>query len=229
MVNLLIFFRSLIFNILFFLLSAVIGIVFFPFLISKNLTVNISVMWAKITLKLLNKICKIKIDIKGLEKFYDKNILFAVRHESVLDTILFLAYFPNIKYILKKELLYVPLYGLFAWRCGHIVINRKGRSSSIFLMMKKINSCLINNESIVLFPHGTRVKPSSIIDIKSGVYAIYKYLNIPIIPVYITSGNVWDRKGFMKRPGIVKLSFYDAINPGYNKIDFIKLLNSKLN
>lgn len=227
--NILIYIRSFIFNILFFLLSTIIGVTLLPFIISKTYTVNISIIWAKLTLILLNYICKVKIDSMGIEKFYNKNLLFAVRHESILDTILFLAYFPNIKYILKKELLYVPFYGLFVWRAGHIIINRKGGSSSLLLMMKKINECLKNNESIVLFPHGTRINKSSIIEIKSGVYAIYKYLNVPIIPVYISSGNIWDRKGFIKRPGKVKLSFYDAINPGYNKFDFLKILNSKLN
>ena len=94
MVNQLIVIKSLIFNILFFLLSAIVGIVFFPVLISKNLSVKISSEWAKITLYMLNKICGIKINIEGLEIYSTKKVIFAVRHESALETILFLAYFP---------------------------------------------------------------------------------------------------------------------------------------
>ena len=229
MVNQLIVIKSLIFNILFFLLSAIVGIVFFPVLISKNLSVKISSGWAKITLYMLNKICGIKINIEGLEIYSTKKVIFAVRHESVLETILFLAYFPNIKYVLKKELLYIPFYGLFAWRCGHIIIDRKGGASSIFLMLKKIQNNLKFFESLVIFPHGTRVMPGTKVNIKSGIYALYKHLNLTIIPVYMSTGIVWEKRGFIKKPGLVKVKFYEKINSGYDKKDLIRLLNSKLN
>ena len=221
--------KSLIFNILFFLLSAIVGIVFFPVLISKNLSVKISSFWAKITLYMLNKICGIQINIEGLEAYSTKKIIFAVRHESALETILFLAYFPNIKYVLKKELLYIPFYGLFAWRCGHIIIDRKSGTSSIFLMLKNIQNNLKSFESVVIFPHGTRVKPENRVNIKPGIYALYKHLNIAIVPVYMSTGVVWEKRGFIKKPGLVKVKFYEQINSGYEKNEFIKLLNSKLN
>ena len=226
-----IFLRSLAFNSLFFSVSIIIGFFLFPCLISTSLTIKISHKWALITIYLLKKICKIEIEInkKNLNKHYNNQVLFAVRHESVLETILFLAYFSNIKYIVKKELLYVPFYGLFIWRCGHIIIDRKQRSKTIFLMLKKIKFLLTKKVNLVLFPHGTRVKYLTKVNIKPGIYAIYKHLTIPIIPVYMASGHVWDKKGFIKRPGIVKVTFFDSIDTGYGKEKFLKLLNSKLN
>tara|TARA_B110000008_G_scaffold46900_1_gene45203 strand:+ start:400 stop:1083 length:684 start_codon:yes stop_codon:yes gene_type:complete len=227
----LIFFRSLAFNLLFFTISIFIGFFLFPFLISSSLTIKISHKWALITIYLLKKICKIEIEInkKNLNKYFNNQVLFAVRHESVLETILFLAYFSNIKYIVKKELLYVPFYGQFVWRCGHIIIDRKEQSKTIFLMLKKIKLLLTKKENLVLFPHGTRVKYRAKVHIKPGIYAIYKHLKIPIIPVYMASGHVWDKKGFIKNPGIVKVTFFDSIESGYSKEKFLKLLNSKLN
>ena len=226
-----IFFRSLAFNLLFFSISIFIGFFLFPFLISSSLTIKISHKWALITIYLLKKICKIEIEInkKNLNKYFNNQVLFAVRHESVLETILFLAYFSNIKYIVKKELLYVPFYGQFVWRCGHIIIDRKEQSKTIFLMLKKIKLLLTKKENLVLFPHGTRVKYRAKVHIKPGIYAIYKHLKIPIIPVYMASGHVWDKKGFIKNPGIVKVTFFDSIESGYSKEKFLKLLNSKLN
>lgn len=226
-----IFFRSLAFNLLFFTISIFIGFFLFPFLISSSLTIKISHKWALITIYLLKKICKIEIEInkKNLNKYFNNQVLFAVRHESVLETILFLAYFSNIKYIVKKELLYVPFYGQFVWRCGHIIIDRKEQSKTIFLMLKKIKFILTKKENLVLFPHGTRVKYRAKVNIKPGIYAIYKHLKIPIIPVYMASGHVWDKKGFIKNPGIVKVTFFDSIESGYSKEKFLKLLNSKLN
>ena len=226
-----IFFRSLAFNLLFFTISIFIGFFLFPFLISSSLTIKISHKWALITIYLLKKICKIEIEInkKNLNKYFNNQVLFAVRHESVLETILFLAYFSNIKYIVKKELLYVPFYGQFVWRCGHIIIDRKEQSKTIFLMLKKIKLLLTKKENLVLFPHGTRVKYRAKVHIKPGIYAIYKHLKIPIIPVYMASGHVWDKKGFIKNPGIVKVTFFESIESGYSKEKFLKLLNSKLN
>ena len=226
-----IFLRSLAFNLLFFTISIFIGFFLFPFLISSSLTIKISHKWALITIYLLKKICKIEIEInkKNLNKYFNNQVLFAVRHESVLETILFLAYFSNIKYIVKKELLYVPFYGQFVWRCGHIIIDRKEQSKTIFLMLKKIKLLLTKKENLVLFPHGTRVKYRAKVHIKPGIYAIYKHLKIPIIPVYMASGHVWDKKGFIKNPGIVKVTFFDSIESGYSKEKFLKLLNSKLN
>ena len=226
-----IFFRSLAFNLLFFTISIFIGFFLFPFLISSSLTIKISHKWALITIYLLKKICKIEIEInkKNLNKYFNNQVLFAVRHESVLETILFLAYFSNIKYIVKKELLYVPFYGQFVWRCGHIIIDRKEQSKTIFLMLKKIKLLLTKKENLVLFPHGTRVKYRAKVHIKPGIYAIYKHLKIPIIPVYMASGHVWDKKGFIKNPGIVKVTFFDSMESGYSKEKFLKLLNSKLN
>ena len=223
--------RSLAFNLLFFTISIFIGFFLFPFLISSSLTIKISHKWALITIYLLKKICKIEIEInkKNLNKYFNNQVLFAVRHESVLETILFLAYFSNIKYIVKKELLYVPFYGQFVWRCGHIIIDRKEQSKTIFLMLKKIKLLLTKKENLVLFPHGTRVKYRAKVHIKPGIYAIYKHLKIPIIPVYMASGHVWDKKGFIKNPGIVKVTFFDSIESGYSKEKFLKLLNSKLN
>lgn len=227
----LIIFRSIIFNFLFFFMSAIIGLLFLPCIISKSLTISISHKWAIITVYLLNKVCRIKIDIdkEVLKKYRYKPVLFAIRHESVLETILFLAYFPNIKYVVKKELLYVPFYGLFVWRSGHIIINREAKSKTIFFMLKKIQLSLTRKESLVLFPHGTRVQPYTNIDIKPGIYAIYKHLNVPIVPVYMNSGLVWDRKGLIKKPGVVKVTFFDSIKNGYDKKEFLKILNLKLN
>ena len=227
----LIFIRSIIFNLLFLIISTIVGLIFLPCIISKSLTTNVSHKWAIITIYLLNKICKIEIDIDKteLKKYNNKQVLFAIRHESVLETILFLAYFPNIKYVVKKELLYVPFYGLFVWRSGHIFINRKARSKTIFFMLRKIKLCFSKKESVVLFPHGTRVKPYTNIDIKPGIYAIYKHLNIPIVPVYINSGYLWDRKGLIKRPGKVRVTLFDSIKSGYGKKEFLKILNIKLN
>jgi len=210
-------------------LSLFIGILFFPFLISKKITIIVASYWSKITLYLLRIICKIEIKIDENFLLNKKELILAVRHESILDTIVFIAYFPNVKYIVKKELLYVPFYGLFVWRCGHIIIDRQGKSTTLNKMINLVRSNFNLGMNVIIFPHGTRVKPGHKVDVKSGIYAFYKYLNVPITPVYLSSGLVWGRKGFIKRPGIVEVKFYKNINLGINKKDFLRILNLRLN
>ena len=103
----------------------------FPFLISRRSTLIIGYCLSKIVLFLLKNVCGVLIKISDQNQINKNGVIFAVRHESMLDTILFLAYNLDIKYVVKKELLYVPFYGLFVWRSGHITINRKGKSKTL--------------------------------------------------------------------------------------------------
>tara|TARA_B100000686_G_scaffold293233_1_gene322593 strand:- start:9797 stop:10378 length:582 start_codon:yes stop_codon:yes gene_type:complete len=193
------------------------------------MTIIIASYWAKITLYLLKEICGIKIVMNDVNKMYKKGVIFAIRHESILDTILFLAYRPSIKYIVKKELLYVPFYGLFVWRSGHIIIDRKGQSRTLKKMLNQVNNYVNSSLNIIIFPHGTRVKPKKKVFVKSGIYAFYKYLNKTVVPIYLSTGKVWDKNGFIKRPGVVEIKFYKNIDIGLNKKEFLSILNMKLN
>jgi len=90
-------------------------------------------------------------------------------------------------------------------------------------MLKKTKDHLSSIESVVIPPHGTRAKSKTHVNIKSGIYALYKNLNIPIIPVYMRTGKVWDRKGPIKNPGIVEINPHQKISRGYKKDEFIRI------
>ena len=224
-----IFVRSLIFNFLFIFTTLLLGIIFFPLILSEKASVRLSSIWARLTIFYLKIICKINIDYKGYEKFGKENNIFAVRHESALDTILFLDYFTDAKYVMKSELKIIPIYGWFAVRCGHILINRMGGANTLREMLGKIEKKLLMNNKLIIFPHGTRIESGSKQSIQSGIFAIYKYTNASIIPVYVSSGREWDINGFIKRPGNIEVLFYYPIKGGLEKKEFIKKLESKIN
>ena len=201
----------------------------FPFLISRRSTLIIAYCWAKIVLFLLKNVCGVLIKISDQNQINKNGVIFAVRHESMLDTILFLAYNLDIKYIVKKELLYVPFYGLFVWRSGHIIINRKGKSKTLLKMVNKVREYANSGKNIIIFPHGTRIGVGQNIRVQSGIFAFYKYLDKPIIPIHISTGNVWKKNGFIKQPGIVEVKFLEKINKGLNKSEFLSIINNRLN
>ena len=129
----------------------------------------------------------------------------------------------------KKELLYVPFYGLFVWRSGHIVIDRKGKSKALTQMLDLVKKYMDSGLNIIIFPHGTRIKTKKEVSVKSGIYAFYKYLNKSVVPIYLCTGKVWDRGGFIKHPGIIEIKFQEKINTGLSKKEFLSILNKKLN
>ena len=227
--KLLIIIRSLLFNFLFFNTTFILGIICLPLLLSQKASIKLSVFWAKLTIYYLKIICGIKISYKGYEKLNSDSKVFALRHESVLDTILFLDYFVNAKYIMKKELKYIPFYGWFAVRCGHIVVNREGGASSLKEMLNKVKEKLMSNNKLIIFPHGTRIRMGQSQGVQSGIYAIYKYIDSSIVPVYLSTGNEWDINGFTKRPGNIEVVFCERIKKGLDKVKFLRQLESKIN
>ena len=123
-----IFIKSLCFNTLFYGLTAIVGFLLLPFLISKRATKIISVYWARSSIYLLKKIVGVNFYINGIENIPNtRGCLVVANHQSALDTILFVTVFKNPCYVIKKELTKIPIYGWFVRRSGHIPINRKGR------------------------------------------------------------------------------------------------------
>lgn len=221
--------RSLFFNLLFVIFTLLLGVLFLPFLISSTASNKLARFWATTTLFLLRYICNVNIIFKNNINMFSKGNVFAVRHESALDTILFINYFKNVKYIMKKELQYIPLYGWFAVRCGHILVKRKGAGISLNKMLKEVENKLLENNKLIIFPHGTRIKPEQRIKIKPGIFAIYRHTESIIVPVYISSGKEWERNGFIKNPGIIEVVFHEPIEAGLQKRQFLELLEAKIN
>ena len=96
-------------------------------------------------------------------------------------------------------------------------------------MVSKVKDYLSLGLNVIIFPHGTRVESGKNNRIKSGIYAFYKYLDKPIIPVYLCTGKVWNRNGFIKHPGIIEVQFLKKINKGLSKNEFLSIINENLN
>ena len=116
----------------------------------------------------------------------------------------FLAAFEKTIYIIKKELIFIPVYGWYAIRLGNIYIDRKKKIESLNKISKNISNLIKKNYKVVIFPEGTRQPPSKIGDIKPGVYLIQKYLKKPVFPVFIDSGATWPKNSLkIKKRNIV--------------------------
>ena len=77
---------------------------------------------------------------------------------------------------------------------------------------------------IIIFPQGTRVAPGEKKDYHSGVFAVYRALKVPVVPIALNSGTFWPRKAFIKRPGVITVKILNYIRPGLKRQDFMKQL-----
>ena len=132
-------------------------------------------------------------------------------------------------FILKKELLKIPLFGWYLKKIGSIEIVRGITTKENLNFFDKIkNTIRKSNRPLLIFPQGTRVKFDDRSPFKKGVGKIYESLALPCIPVALNSGKIWPKNSFIKYSGDIHVSFLEPIEPGLNKTIFLKILEEKI-
>ena len=182
-------------------------------------------VWSRTMRKALKVICNIEVEIKGLENLpKEPGYIVASKHQSAMETVLFHSIIPNLFYVLKRELLFLPLVGLYFLKTGCIAIDRKGGTKTMRKMVTGVKKNLARGMNLTIFPEGTRTAPGSKKPYSPGVAFLYEQCNAPIVPVALNTGYCWGRNQKYKTPGIVTISFLPVIEPGLNKREFMKKL-----
>jgi len=171
-----------------------------------------------------------KVEIKGLENIPKNEKYFvASAHQSMFETFALQAVLDYPVFILKKELLKIPIFGLYLKKIKSIEIVRDTTTKDNLNFFEKVASIIKNeNRPLLIFPQGTRLKTDEKLPFKKGVGRIYEALNISCIPIALNSGNVWPKKGIVKYPGKITISILERIKPGLNKDEFVKNLEEKI-
>ena len=171
-----------------------------------------------------------KVEIKGIENIPKNERYFvASAHQSMFETFALQAGLDYPVFILKKELLKIPLFGLYLKKIKSIEIVRDTTTKDNLNFFEKIASIIENNKRpLLIFPQGTRLKPQERLPFKKGVGRIYEALNIACLPIALNSGQVWPKKGMIKYPGKITISILNQIKPGLNRDEFIRELEEKI-
>ena len=225
------FIRSLIFNfflylgIIFVLISAIPTL-----LLPAKLTLYCGKFLAYYIILILRIFLNTKVifhglgNLKKVEKFF-----IASAHQSMFETFVFQAPLNFPIFILKKELLKVPLFGWYLKKIGSIEIIREKTTKENLNFFDKIKKSINeNNRPLLIFPQGTRIKFNEIVPFKKGVGRIYDSLGLHCIPVALNSGKIWPKNSFLKYSGDIHISFLEPIKPGIEKNAFIKILEEKI-
>ena len=223
--------RSLIFKIFFYLGIILICLIFLPSLLLPQKIVlfggKIMGHWSKIC---LNIFLSTKIIIKGKENLISEGKFFiACSHQSMFETFFLQTIFNSPVFILKKELLRIPFFGMYLKKIGSISIDRDKISKENLGFSDKIKSVInSSNRPIIIFPQATRMAAEDRTPFKKGVSRIYEDLQIKCQPVAINSGNIWPKSGKLKPNGILVVSILKEIEPGMERKDFLNILQNNI-
>lgn len=222
------FIRSALYAFWFYLTMVVIGLVCLPVsLFSRDAAMSAIRFWCGVQRISLRVICGIKTEFRGLEHLPKGAGLIAMKHQSTYDTIAPFLFIQNPGYILKKELLKLPIFGIYASRVG-IPIDRAGGAKTMKLMMAAARKGAEAGQQIIIFPEGTRQHPDAPTDIKPGVIFMYNELDIPCVPVALNTGLSWQGSGFLRKPGHIIFEVLKPIEPGLKRAEFTQRLKEAL-
>ncbi len=223
--------RNIFFLIFFYFGIIFISILFLPtlFLPHKITLIGGRLMgyWAKFCLKFF---MSTNIIIKGKENILNNEQFFiASSHQSIFETFFLQTVFSSPIFILKRELLKIPIFGWYLKKIKSISIERnKVTKENLDFYDKITNSYKNSNRPIIIFPQATRLKPEERIDFKKGVSKIYEILKIKCQPVAINSGTVWPKTGPLMSNQTLTISILKPIGPNLNPKEFLQLLQKNI-
>ena len=225
------FIKSLIFNIFLYTGLILIFILAIPTLFLPNkFTLYFGRFSANYIVIILRLFLNTKVIFHGLENLKKVNKFFvASAHQSMFETFILQIPLDGPIFILKKELLSIPLFGWYLKKIGSIPIIRETTTKENLNFFDKIkNTIYKENRPLLIFPQGTRIKFGEETAFKKGVGKIYNSLNLPCVPVALNSGKIWPKNSFLKYHGDIHISFLEPIMPGKNKDKFVEELENKI-
>lgn len=221
--------RSVLFNLLFYGFTVILGIVGLPaFLFGRRPVVAISRFWSRSSLALARVVAGIDVDLRGFENLPDGPVIIAAKHQSAWETLYFTELLDAPAAVLKEELVKAPIIGPYMRSLDMIPVDRKAGASALRRMVEAAGRAVAAGRPILIFPQGTRVAPGAEAPYHPGTAALYAGLGIPVVPVALNSGMYWSRNAFRKRPGRVVVEFLPAIPPGLDRKTFMAKLREVL-
>jgi 1-acyl-sn-glycerol-3-phosphate acyltransferase len=218
--------RSALYNLYFWTVTVAMALASLPIrFFAPNAALAYGKVWVRVLLAGLSPLVGIRIAVSGAEHLPKAGpALIASQHQSAFDTIVWLALVPRPAYVLKRELLRVPLFGPMVRPAGQIAIDRGGGAGAVRELLRDATRALAEHRQIIIFPEGTRVAPGRQGHLLPGVAALAAHTGLPVIPVATDSGRLWARRAFRKRPGTIHIAIYPPLPPGLSRVALLARL-----
>ena len=223
------FIRSFLYAAWFYSSMGIIGLPCLPFIFtSRRVAMDTIRRWAASQRFVLRWVCGIRTEFRGLENVPHGPSVIAMKHQSTYDTIAPFLFLQDPAFVLKRELLHMPVFGLYAERAGMVAIDRGGGLKTMKLMLAAAKRQAEMGRPMVIFPEGTRQDVDAPTDLKAGAFAMYRELAAPCVPVALNTGLCWRGSDFLRRPGVMVFECLPPIEPGLERAEFTKRLRDAL-
>lgn len=217
--------RSAIFNVAFYVNLALFLIFGIEFLVTpRKWSVKALKAWARVSVWLLRMITGIRMEVRGRENIPQGAALVAGKHQSMWETFALLPLFDDPAMVLKRELIFIPLFGWFIPKFRMIPVERGSGATALKRMVAAAREAVGMDRQVIIFPEGTRRAPGDPPDYKPGAAALYLKLGVPCVPVALNSGLFWPRRQFLRYPGTIVVEFLPPLPAGLARNEFSQRL-----
>jgi 1-acyl-sn-glycerol-3-phosphate acyltransferase len=221
--------RSIVFNVLFYANLIVHMIAALPTLLLPYPILHAFIRsYARSSLWLLRVVCDTKVEWRGIEKIPHGACIAACKHQSLWETFALYAVFRDPTFIIKRELMWIPVFGWYTWKAGLIPIDRSAGLSALSRMTRAAQKELESSRQLVIFPEGTRRPPGAEPSYRPGVAQLYSKTGVACVPLALNSGLFWPRRSVHRLPGTILVEVLDPIAPGLDRHAFLARLQSVL-
>lgn len=208
--------RSFVFEVLIYLVMAVMGILGAPLALwSVEGAYAVCRAYARVVFFLARVICGLHVEVRG--EVPTGEVLVAAKHQSFLDILMIFEALPRAKFVMKKELKWTPFIGLYALRIGSTPVARGRKGQAMTRMVAhagRASETAAGPRQLVIYPQGTRVAPGARPPFKVGAGVLYDRLGGDCVPAGTNAGLFWGRRTLRKRPGLAIVEFLPPIEPG---------------
>lgn len=218
--------RSALFNLLFFIQTMILtlaGLVVMR--IAPRQMLPMGRLWAALTLGILHLTCGIKVKVSGLEHLPESGpALIASQHQAAFDTIVWLSLVPRCCYVMKHEVMQIPVFGHVLGSLGMIAIDRSRGTAAMRLLLREADRAKAEGRQIIIFPEGTRALPGERLPLQPGIAAIAARTGLGVIPVLTDSGLYWRHGRLDKRPGTIRIGIQPPLAAGLDREELMRAL-----
>jgi len=212
--------RSLVFILAMYLSMAVVALYFTPLaLLTENGAFRGIHAYGNFVRWLARVIVGLKSEIRGTVP--SDEVIIASKHQSFFDILLIVSAVPRPKFIMKKQLVHMPIVGFFARKTGCIPVDRGKRGTAVKQMVADVKAGRAKPGQLIIFPQGTRVAAGAHLPYKIGTGVLYRETGQTVIPAATNVGVFWKRHGIMRLPGTAVVEFLPAVEPGLEMADFM--------
>jgi 1-acyl-sn-glycerol-3-phosphate acyltransferase len=167
--------------------------------------------WARLQIRAARIICGIRVQVSGWENLPPAPVLIASRHESTFDVLFWIAMLPAACFVVKRELLQIPLFGRCIRAAGMISVDREAGGAAMRTLLRGGDRAKAEGRHIIIFPEGTRADPDEHPPLQPGVAALASRTALKVVPVMTDSGRLWGRLAFRKQPGTIRIVIQPAL------------------